>query len=76
MISDSPVQQFYAFNVPSNEASAAMAPAATTSYAELLAQTGFTNEMKLELFTMGQNIILMRVENLADIFDSEGVVVM
>jgi hypothetical protein len=31
--------------------------------------------MKLELFTMGRNSILMRVENIADIFNSEGEVI-
>ena len=31
--------------------------------------------MKLELFTMGRNKILMRVENIADTFDSQGTLV-
>jgi hypothetical protein len=37
---------------------------------ELLKSTGFTNEMKLELFTNGKNSLVMRIENIADIFDS------
>jgi len=31
--------------------------------------------MKLEMFTMGRNEILIRVENIADIFNSAGEVV-
>jgi len=30
--------------------------------------------MKLELFAMDKNKILMRVENLADVFDSNGAI--
>ena len=41
-------------------------------YASLLQEAGFTSEMKLELFTLGRNKILMRVENIADTFDSQG----
>lgn len=72
-ISDDPVQQFYAFNVPNSD----LAVESTyngAAYSDLLASTGFTAEMKLELFAMDQNKILMRVENLADIFDSNGAV--
>jgi len=38
----------------------------------LLKANGFNSEMKLELFTMGRNSILMRVENIGDIFNSQG----
>lgn len=38
----------------------------------LLTESGFTSEMKLELFTLGRNSLLMRVENIADTFDSAG----
>jgi hypothetical protein len=31
--------------------------------------------MKLELFIMGRNSVLMRVENIADVFDSAGKVI-
>ena len=31
---------------------------------------GFSNEMKLELFPLARNTIMMRVENIADIFNS------
>lgn len=72
-IVDDPVQQFYAFNVP-NEDLSIESVSNSAAYSDLLAQTGFTDEMKLELFTMGQNKILMRVENLADVFDSNGAI--
>ena len=32
---------------------------------------GFTSEMKIELFSMARLSVLMRVENIADIFNSE-----
>lgn len=38
----------------------------------VLSTAGFTNEMKLELFTLGKNSIMMRVENIGDIFNSKG----
>jgi len=41
----------------------------------LLRDSGFNSEMKLELFTMGRNSLLMRVENIADTFNTNGVVV-
>ena len=44
-------------------------------YGSLLQEAGFTSEMKLELFTTGKNKILMRVENIADTFDSHGALV-
>lgn len=37
---------------------------------EGLALDDFTSEMKLELFTLGRNSLLMRVENIGDLFDS------
>jgi len=33
---------------------------------------GFTNEMKLELFTLGRNNLMMRIENIGDIFNTNG----
>lgn len=38
---------------------------------EGLVLDGFTSEMKLELFTLSRNSILMRVENIGDMFDSD-----
>ena len=41
-------------------------------YWNLLESNGFTSEMKLELFTLGRNSILLRVENIGDIFNTQG----
>ena len=38
----------------------------------ILSVAGFTSEMKLELFTLGRNNLMMRVENIGDIFNSNG----
>jgi hypothetical protein len=38
----------------------------------ILSAAGFTSEMKLELFTLGRNSLMMRVENIGDIFNSNG----
>ena len=38
----------------------------------VLSESGFTNEMKLELFPMGRNAIMMRIENIGDIFNTNG----
>ena len=40
----------------------------------IMKNAGFESEMKLELFTLGMNSIMMRVENIGDIFDTNGVV--
>jgi hypothetical protein len=48
---------------------------ASDSLSELLIANGLTSEMKLEMFTLGRNSILLRVENIGDIFDSNGEVV-
>jgi len=42
----------------------------TKGYSGIDSFKDFTSEMKLELFTMGKNSILMRIENIADLFDS------
>ena len=38
----------------------------------VLRSAGFTSEMKLELFTLGKNSLMMRVENIGDIFNTNG----
>ena len=38
----------------------------------ILGAAGFTSEMKLELFTLGRNCLMMRVENIGDIFNTNG----
>lgn len=44
----------------------------TDGLGAIMEANGFTSEMKLELFTMGRNQIMMRVENIGDIFNSNG----
>lgn len=46
----------------------------TEGFSELLKSAGFTSEIKLELFVMGINQIIMRVENIADVHNSDGIV--
>ena len=41
----------------------------------MLETNGFNGEMKFEMFMMGRNSILVRVENIADIFNSNGEVI-
>ncbi len=41
----------------------------------MLETNGFNGEMKFEMFMMGRNSILVRVENIADIFNSNGKVI-
>lgn len=36
---------------------------------------GINEMMKLELYAMGANNIMMRIENIADVFDSDGIVI-
>ena len=38
----------------------------------ILGAAGFTSEMKLELFTLGRNCLMMRVENIGYIFNTNG----
>jgi hypothetical protein len=37
-----------------------------------LRENGMADEMKLSLYAMGKNQVLMRIENIADTFDSDG----
>ena len=46
----------------------------TDGLGELLNSAGFTNEMKLELFVMEKHQIMMRVENIADVYNSDNIV--
>jgi len=36
---------------------------------------GLNDEMKVELYAEGANQLLMRIENIADVFDSDGLVI-
>ena len=73
---DQPQQQFFAFNpVQSGPVSGMNIPRIVTDgFDKILAMTGFTSEMKLELFPLARNTIMMRVENIADIFNSGHIV--
>jgi len=39
---------------------------------QALKANGLTSEMKMELYAMGANELIMRIENIADTFDTEG----
>jgi len=42
----------------------------TDGISKILSMAGFTDEMKLELFPLARNTIMMRVENIGDIFNT------
>ena len=71
---DQPQQQFFAFNAqPVTMPQVMRIPRIISEGLEaVLAVSGFTSEMKLELFTLGRNSIMMRVENIGDIFNTQG----
>jgi hypothetical protein len=47
----------------------------TSAWKDALSKNGFSAEMKLDLYATGANSMLMRIENLADTFDSNGKVI-
>jgi hypothetical protein len=49
--------------------------AVSGDWGQALRARGFTDEMKLELYPLGANQMLMRIENIADTFDTNGQVV-
>lgn len=65
---DQPAQYFFSFNTTQSD-SAAPSALVTDGIEEILASSNMTHQMKLELFTLGKNKIMMRVENLADVLD-------
>lgn len=71
---DAPAQSFFNFEASpmAGEANSAISSLVTDGWNYLLTESGFTSEMKLELFTLGRNSLLMRVENIADTFDNAG----
>lgn len=71
-IVDAPDQQFYAINQEEPLIGSNLGGAIDSGFAELLKSTGFTDQSKLELFTMGKDSLFMRVENIMDIFDTNG----
>lgn len=74
-LNDSPMQQFVAINhvePPNPSYSATSENKWTDNISHLLQGAGLTDEMKLEIFAMDRNHILLRVENIGDIFNSQG----
>jgi len=68
---DSPNMQFYAINEEEPLiASNGLKSRFDSGYADILQDCGFSDMMKLELFTMGKDSLLMRIENLEDPFDN------
>ena len=63
--------QFFAFNIDWMVSASTPSKIVSEGLDSLLKTVGITSEMKLELFTMGRNSIMMRIENIGDIFDSE-----
>lgn len=71
---DQPASYFFSFSVAFS--SSQSVPAIVQGrIGKLLRACGFTSEMKLELFATGANSFLMRIENVADTFDSAGKVI-
>jgi hypothetical protein len=68
---DQPPQQFFTFDADIKE-SQYVSPIISDGLDALLKANGFTNEMKLELFSMGRLSVMMRVENIGDIFNTNG----
>jgi hypothetical protein len=62
---DSPLQQFYGFDGTDLKQSRNFKPV-QQGFQRLLENTGFTQEMKLEMFTQGPNQIVVRIEHLSD----------
>ena len=65
---------FFAFNPIASQAVEVMRVPRIMSegLGSVLRSAGFTSEMKLELFTYGKNSLMMRVENIGDIFNTNG----
>ena len=66
--------QFFNFNATYNP-TVYSSELVTSGLDALLKASGFTTEVKLELFIMERNSILMRISNIADIFDSDGEII-
>jgi len=71
---DQPQQQFFAFNPITSPAVEVMRiPRIVSEGLDcVLNSAGITSEMKLELFILGKNSLMMRVENIGDIFNTNG----
>lgn len=69
---DAPAQQFFSFD-GSHVKSNAISEVITKGYDEILRSAGFTDEFKLEMFVEGRNKLMVRIENIADVYDSQEV---
>lgn len=61
--------QFFAFDPHYTPITSVETGIVKTGLGELLKECGFTNQMKLELFAVERNEIMMRIENIADLHD-------
>lgn len=68
---DAPAYYFFAFDAEVSTEPVFASLSVQVGLEEVMKNNGFNEEMKLELFTMGKNKILMRVENIGDLFDTE-----
>ena len=60
---------FFAFGAQQTEIESSSA-LNVLGYEDLMQAAGFTSEMKLEMFMLGRNSILTRLENIADLYTS------
>jgi hypothetical protein len=71
---DSPPEYFFSFNASHNKVGS-VPEIVASGLARAFKANGINDQMKLEIFTEGPNSILMRIENIADAFDSNGEVI-
>ena len=69
---DQPPQYFFSFD--SLHTTIQSVPSIVKGDLKLL-DCGLNKEMKMELYATGKNSLLMRIENIADVFDSDGEVI-
>ena len=73
---DSPAEYFFSFNAAQTSTKVENVPHMVKgSIGKVYRDNGINDQMKVELFAMGANQLLMRVENIADVFDSKGEVI-
>jgi len=72
---DNPLEYFFSFDASSVQELQEGEHQTFVKEGWNLKQSGINDQMKVEVFAMGANSILMRVENIADVFDSNGEVI-
>lgn len=72
---DQPPQYFFSFSHTVSNIPELLPRIVKGDLGKLLHENGMTDEMKLSLYAMGANQVLMRIENIADTFDSNGQVI-